>query len=96
MRALPAVDARRMALAHLTGKRIVEMVNEDLKPSDVLTKEAFENAILTNAAVGGSTNAVVHLLALAGRVGVDLTLDDFEHRRPRSRCWSTACHRANT
>ncbi|OIQ33220.1 MAG: dihydroxy-acid dehydratase [Alphaproteobacteria bacterium MedPE-SWcel] len=76
--ALPAVDARRMALAHLTGKRIVEMVDEDLKPSDVLTKEAFENAILANAAVGGSTNAVVHLLALAGRVGIDLDLKDFE------------------
>ncbi len=76
--ALPAVDARRMALAHLTGKRIVEMVDEDLKPSDILTKAAFENAILANAAVGGSTNAVVHLLALAGRVGVDLTLKDFE------------------
>ena len=76
--ALPAVDARRMALAHLTGKRIVEMVDEDLKPSDILTRAAFENAILANAAVGGSTNAVVHLLALAGRVGVDLTLKDFE------------------
>ncbi|MBB5514613.1 dihydroxy-acid dehydratase [Rubricella aquisinus] len=76
--ALPAVDARRTALAHLTGKRIVEMVEEDLKPSDILTKEAFENAILANAAVGGSTNAVVHLLAIAGRVGVDLTLKDFE------------------
>ncbi len=76
--ALPAVDARRMALAHLTGKRIVEMVEEDLKPSDILTKQAFENAILANAAVGGSTNAVVHLLALAGRVGIDLTLKDFE------------------
>ncbi|WP_071673350.1 IlvD/Edd family dehydratase [Nioella nitratireducens] len=76
--ALPAVDARRMALAHLTGKRIVEMVDEDLKPSDILTRAAFENAILANAAVGGSTNAVVHLLAMAGRVGVDLTLKDFE------------------
>jgi dehydratase ilvD1 len=76
--ALPAVDARRMALAHMTGKRIVEMVEEDLKPSDIMTRAAFENAILANAAVGGSTNAVVHLLALAGRVGVDLTLDDFE------------------
>ncbi|MEM9474347.1 MAG: IlvD/Edd family dehydratase [Pseudomonadota bacterium] len=76
--ALPAVDARRMALAHHTGRRIVEMVEEDLKPSDILTRGAFENAILTNAAVGGSTNAVVHLLALAGRVGVDLTLKDFE------------------
>ncbi|SFQ28342.1 dihydroxy-acid dehydratase [Roseivivax halotolerans] len=76
--ALPAVDARRKALAHLTGKRIVEMVDEDLKPSDILTKEAFLNAIRANAAVGGSTNAVVHLLAIAGRVGVDLTLKDFE------------------
>jgi len=76
--ALPAVDARRMALAHLTGKRIVEMVDEDMKPSDVLTKAAFINAIRANAAVGGSTNAVMHLLALAGRVGVELTLDDFE------------------
>jgi dihydroxy-acid dehydratase len=76
--ALPAVDARRMALAHLTGKRIVEMVEEGLKPSDILTKAAFENAILANAAVGGSTNAVVHLLALAGRVGIDLSLKDFE------------------
>lgn len=76
--ALPAVDSRRMALAHLTGKRIVEMVDEDLKPSDILTKDAFVNAIIANAAVGGSTNAVVHLLALAGRVGVDLTLADFE------------------
>ena len=76
--ALPAVDARRMALAHMTGRRIVEMVEEDLKPSDIMTKESFENAIMTNAAVGGSTNAVVHLLALAGRVGVDLSLKDFE------------------
>lgn len=76
--ALPAVDARRMALAHMTGRRIVEMVEEDLKPSEILTKAAFENAIMANAAVGGSTNAVVHLLALAGRVGVDLSLKDFE------------------
>ncbi len=76
--ALPAVDARRTALAHLTGRRIVEMVEEDLKPSDILTRGAFENAILANAAVGGSTNAVVHLLAIAGRVGVDLGLAHFE------------------
>lgn len=76
--ALPAVDSRRMALAHMTGRRIVEMVEEDLRPSQVLTRGAFENAILANAAVGGSTNAVVHLLALAGRVGVDLVLKDFE------------------
>ncbi|MFW8637259.1 IlvD/Edd family dehydratase [Cribrihabitans pelagius] len=76
--ALPAVDARRMALAHLTGKRIVGMVEEGMCMSSILTREAFENAILANAAVGGSTNAVVHLLAIAGRVGIDLTLDDFE------------------
>ena len=76
--ALPAVDARRMALAHMTGIRIVEMVEEDLRPSQILTRSAFENAILANAAVGGSTNAVIHLLAIAGRVGVDLTLKDFE------------------
>ena len=76
--ALPAVDARRMALAHLTGKRIVEMVDEKLKPSEILTREAFINAIVTNAAVGGSSNAVVHLLAIAGRVGVELDLDDID------------------
>jgi len=75
--ALPAVDARRMALAHMTGKRIVEMVEEELKLSDIVTRESLENAILTNAAVGGSTNAVVHLLAIAGRIGIDLQLDDF-------------------
>lgn len=76
--ALPAVDARRTSLAHLTGKRIVEMVEEGLVMSKVVDKASFENAILANAAVGGSTNAVVHLLAMAGRVGVDLTLKDFE------------------
>ena len=76
--ALPAVDARRMALAHLTGKRIVEMVDEELKLSQILTREAFINAIVTNAAVGGSSNAVVHLLAIAGRVGIELNLDDID------------------
>jgi len=76
--ALPAVDARRMALAHLTGKRIVEMVDDELKPSEILTREAFINAIVTNAAIGGSSNAVVHLLAIAGRVGVELNLDDID------------------
>ena len=75
--ALPAVDARRMALAHMTGKRIVEMVKENLRLSKLLTREAFENAIVTNAAIGGSTNAVVHLLAIAGRAGVPLSIDDF-------------------
>ena len=76
--ALPAVDARRMALAHLTGKRIVEMVEEDLTLSKVLRRANFENGILANAAVGGSTNAVVHMLAIAGRIGVDLRIEDFE------------------
>ena len=76
--AIPAVDARRNLLARMAGRRIVDMVQEDLKPSDILTREAFENAIRALAAIGGSTNAVVHLLALAGRVGVDLTLADFD------------------
>lgn len=77
--AIPAVDSRRAVLAHMAGSRIVEMVNEDMRLSQVLTREAFENAIVTNAAIGGSTNAVVHLLAIAGRIGVDLTLDDWDH-----------------
>ena len=76
--ALPAVDSRRKVLAHLTGNRIVQMVKDDVKPSDILTREAFENAILMHAAIGGSTNAVVHLLALAGRVGIPLDLHDFD------------------
>lgn len=76
--AIPAVDARRYAIAQLAGQRIVEMVHEDLSISKILTREAFENAIKVNAAIGGSTNAIIHLLALAGRAGVDLTLDDFD------------------
>ena len=76
--AIPAVDSRRRVMSQLTGRRIVQMVKDDLKPSDILTKEAFENAIRTNGAIGGSTNAVVHILAIAGRVGVDLTLDDWD------------------
>ncbi len=76
--AIPAVDSRRRVMAQMSGRRIVQMVKDDLKPSDVLTKQAFENAIRTNGAIGGSTNAVIHLLALAGRVGVDLTLDDWD------------------
>ncbi len=76
--AIPAVDSRRRVMAHLTGRRIVQMVKDDLKPSDVLTRAAFENAIRANGAIGGSTNAVIHLLALAGRVGIDLTLDDWD------------------
>jgi dihydroxy-acid dehydratase len=76
--AIPAVDSRRYALAQLAGRRIVDMVREDLRPSRILTREAFENAIRVNAAIGGSTNAVVHLLAIAGRAGVPLELDDFD------------------
>ena len=77
--AIPAVDSRRRVMAHLTGRRIVQMVKDDLKPSDIMTKQAFENAIRTNAAIGGSTNAVIHLLAMAGRTkGVDLSLDDWD------------------
>lgn len=75
--AIPAVDSRRYVLAHMSGMRAVEMVKEDLRLSKVLTREAFENAIRTNAAIGGSTNAVIHLKAIAGRMGVDLELDDW-------------------
>jgi dihydroxy-acid dehydratase len=76
--AIPAVDSRRAVLAHETGRRIVGMVHEDLRISKILKREAFQNAIRANAAVGGSTNAVIHLLAFAGRVGVPLTLDDWD------------------
>ncbi|WP_374339000.1 L-arabinonate dehydratase [Leeia sp.] len=76
--AIPAVDSRRYALAQLAGRRIVEMVEEDLRPAQIMTRQAFENAIRVNGAIGGSTNAVVHLLALAGRLGVPLTLDDWD------------------
>ncbi|HWT64504.1 MAG TPA: IlvD/Edd family dehydratase [Terracidiphilus sp.] len=76
--AIPAVDARRGVLAHMTGRRIVEMVREDLRLSKILTREAFENAIRVNGAIGGSTNAVIHLLAIAGRIEVPLTLDDWD------------------
>jgi dihydroxy-acid dehydratase len=76
--AIPAVDSRRYQWAEASGRRIVEMVWEDLRPSKILTKEAFENAIRTDMAIGGSTNAVVHLLALAGRCGIDLRLPEFD------------------
>jgi dihydroxy-acid dehydratase len=76
--AIPAVDARRSNLAQLTGRRVVEMVHEDVRMSQILTRKAFENAIFTNAAIGGSTNAVIHLIALAGRIGVKLTLQDWD------------------
>ncbi len=77
--AIPAVDARRYALAHLSGMRIVDMVHEDLCLSKVLTRKAFINAIRTNAAIGGSTNAVIHLKAIAQRIGVQLDLEDWQH-----------------
>ena len=76
--AIPAADSRRSVLAHMAGRRIVEMVAEDLRISRILTREAFENAIRLNALLGGSTNAVIHLLAIAGRVGLPLTLDDWD------------------
>ena len=75
--AIPAVDSRRYVLAHLSGMRIVDMVHEDLRLSKILTKAAFENAIKVNAAIGGSTNAVIHLKAIAGRIGVELDLEDW-------------------
>lgn len=76
--ALPAVDARRRTLAHLSGRRIVAMVREDVRLSQIATRAAFENAILAHAAIGGSTNAILHLIAIAGRLGVPLTLEDFD------------------
>jgi L-arabonate dehydrase len=74
----PAADSRRMETAQDAGQRIVGLVEEDLRPSQIMTREAFENAIRTNAAIAGSTNAIIHLLALAGRLGVPLALDDFD------------------
>jgi dihydroxy-acid dehydratase len=75
---IPAPDSRRLTIAEMSGRRAVELVYEDLKPSKVLTREALENAITVDMAIGGSTNAVVHLLAIAGRLGIDLRLDDFD------------------
>ena len=76
--AIPAADSRRKVLAQMSGIRMVEMVKENLRLTDVLTRQAFENAIITNAAIGGSTNFIIHLLAIAGRIGIDLKLDDFD------------------
>jgi len=75
---IPAADARRKVLSQLSGRRIVEMVKEDLTLSKILTRRAFENAIMVNAAIGGSTNFVIHLLAIAGRMGIELNIDDFD------------------
>ncbi|MEO5844273.1 MAG: IlvD/Edd family dehydratase [Caldimonas sp.] len=76
--AYPAVDGRRNVLARMAGRRVVDMVHEDQKLSTILTRAAFENAIVTLAAIGGSTNAVIHLIAIAGRLGVELGIDDFD------------------
>jgi len=76
--AIPAVDSRRRVLAHMSGIRIVEMVKASLTISKILTRAAFENAIVVNAAIGGSTNQIIHLLAIAGRMGIELSLDDFD------------------
>jgi dihydroxy-acid dehydratase len=84
--AYPAVDGRRNVLARLAGRRAVEMVHEDLTLSKILTRAAFENAIKTLAAIGGSTNAVIHLIAIAGRIGVKLTIDDFDHLASQLPC----------
>ena len=75
---IPAADARRKVLSQLSGRRIVSMVKEKMNLSKILTRKAFENAIKINAAMGGSTNFVIHLLAIAGRIGVDLNIEDFD------------------
>ena len=77
--AFPAVDARRNVLARMAGRRIVELVKQDVRLSQILTRAAFENAIRVNAAIGGSTNAVIHLIAIARRIGVKLNLEDWDH-----------------
>src|SRR5499427_6677708 len=76
--AIPAVDSRRYVLAHIVGRRITEMVGDDVKLSQILTRKAFENAVRINGAIGGSTNAVLHLMAFAGRIGVKLEIDDWD------------------
>jgi dihydroxy-acid dehydratase len=76
--AIPAPDASRKVIAQMSGTEIVNMVKKNLRMSDILTREAFENCIRANAAIGGSTNFVLHLLAIAGRIGVPLTIDDFD------------------
>ncbi|MCP2164790.1 IlvD/Edd family dehydratase [Goodfellowiella coeruleoviolacea] len=78
MAALPAVDSRRRALAHLSGIRAVELVRENVRLSDVVTRRALENAVVVNSAIGGSTNFAVHLLAVAGRLGIPFTLADLD------------------
>jgi len=83
---IPAPDSRRLANAELSGRAAVELIEADLKPSRILTRDAFENAITVLMALGGSTNAVVHLIAIAGRVGIRLTLDDFDRIARKTPC----------
>jgi dihydroxy-acid dehydratase len=83
---IPAPDSRRLAIAEMSGRRIVEMIEPELKPSRIMTREAFENAITVLMALGGSTNAVVHLIAMAGRLKIRLTLDDFDRISRRTAC----------
>lgn len=83
---IPAVDSRRLAIAEMSGRRAVEMVWEDLRPSQIMTAEAFENAITVDMAIGGSTNAVVHLIAIAGRLGIPLPLSRFDEVSRRTPC----------
>lgn len=77
--AIPAADSNRKVLARMSGRRIVQLIKDDVKMSDILKREAFENAIKVNAAIGGSTNFAIHLMAIAGRIGVELNLEDFDH-----------------
>ena len=84
--AIPAPDSRRLTIAELSGQRMVQMVWDDVRPSKIMTREALENAITVNMAIGGSTNAVVHLLAIAGRLGIDLKLDEFDRISRRTPC----------
>src|SRR5581483_4001627 len=83
---IPAPDSRRLAIAELSGRRIVDMIEPGLTPSRIMTREAFDNAITVLMALGGSTNAVVHLIAIAGRLGIRLTLDDFDRISRRTAC----------
>ena len=94
--AIPAPYRDRQEIAYQTGKRIVDMVREDLKPSDILTREAFLNAIVVNSAIGGSTNAPIHLKAIARHIGVELDVGTGRRSATTFRCWSTSSPPANT
>ena len=83
---IPAPDSRRLAIAELSGRAIVDMIEPGIKPSRIMTRAAFENAITVLMALGGSTNAVIHLIAMAGRLGIDLTLEDFDRVSRRTAC----------